>query len=159
MKIKKSFDDQSGFAMFLALMMLLVLTLIGLGSSYSSIIEIKLSGNKRGTVDAFYSADSGVQVAMANVANFNLENFVSDKYDPFTDPSNPKITQTTVIIEHNSNRKGPPRGFGISAVNVDFEHYMIESTGDDHLDLSPTNATCTVYQKVVRLVPTLQGGY
>jgi len=159
MKINKSFNDQLGFAMVLALIMVLILTLIGLGASYSSIYEIKLSGNKRGTVDAFYSADSGVQVVMANVVNFNLENFVDDKYDPFTDLSNPNLTKATVIIEHNPNRKGPPRGFGMSAVNVDFAHYMIESTGDDHLDLSPINATCTVYQKVVRLVPTLQGGY
>jgi hypothetical protein len=145
--------------MVLALIMLLILSLIGLGASYNSIYEIKLSGNKRGTVDAFYAADSGVQVVLANTVNFNLENFVSDKYDPFTDLSDPNLTQMKVIIEHQSNRKGPPRGFGISAVNVDFAHYVVESTGGDRLELSPVNATCTIYQKVVRLVPTLQGGY
>jgi hypothetical protein len=159
MKIKKSLNDQLGFAMFLALIMLLILTLIGLGAYDSSIIEIKLSGNKRGTVDAFYGADSGVQVVVANAENFNLDKFVSDKYDPFTDPSNHNVTKAEVVIEHYPNSRGAPRGFGISAVNFNFGHYMVESTGDDHLDLSPIKSTCTIDQKMVRLAPTQQGGY
>jgi competence protein ComGC len=159
MKIKKIFKDQSGLAMVLALIMLMILSLIGLATSYNSIFEIKLSGNKRGNVDAFYGADSGVQIVVANAENFNLDKFVSDKYDPFTDGSNPNVTKAKVVIEHYPDRKGAPRGFGISAANFNFEHYMVESTGDDSLDLSTIKSTCTIDQKMVRLVPTLQGGY
>jgi hypothetical protein len=159
MKAKKMIKDESGVVLVLALIMIMVLALIGLGTSYNSIIEINLSGNKRGTTDAFYGADSGSQVVMANVENFNVEKFVSDKYDPFTDASNPNVTKAKVVIEHYPDSKGSPRGFGISAVNFNFEHYMVESTGDDGLDLSTIKSTCTIDQKVVRLVPTNQGGY
>jgi len=159
MKAKKMIKDESGAALVIALIMIMVLTLIGLGTSYNSIIEIKLSGNKRGNVDAFYGADSGAQVVMANMENFNLGKFVDDKYDPFTDASNPNVTKAKVVIEHYPDRKGSPRGFGISAVNFNFEHYMVESTGDDRLDLSTIKSTCSIDQKVVRLAPTQQGGY
>ena len=159
MKAKKIFKDQSGAAIVIALIMIMVLTLISLGSAFNSIYEIKFSGNKRGTTDAFYSADSGVQVVLANVKNFDLDNFVSNKYDPFTDGNNSNVTKATVLIERFPDRKGAPRGFGISAVNFNFEHYMVESTGDDRLDLGTIKSTCTIDQKVVRLGPTQQGGY
>lgn len=152
MKAKEIIKDRSGVAMVIALIMVMVLTLFALGSAYTSILDAKLSGNKRGTADAFYGADGGAQVVMANVTNFNLDQFVDEKY-------NPNVTMAKVVIEHYPDRKGAPRGFGISAVNFNFEHYMIESTGDDKIELSSFKSTCTIYQKMVRLVPTLQGGY
>jgi hypothetical protein len=54
---------------------------------------------------------------------------------------------------------GCPRGLGFSASgNYEFVHYLIESTGKDQIELSPLKSTCDIQQKVVRLVPTLQGG-
>jgi type IV pilus assembly protein PilX len=88
-KIVNPIKDQSGVALVLALVMIVILTLIGLASTYTSTFEMKLSGNKRGTTDAFYAADSGVQVIVANVENFSLPGkYVDEKYDPFTDPNN-----------------------------------------------------------------------
>ena len=159
MKAKGIITDQSGAIMIIALIMIMILTLLSLSSAFNSIYEVKFSGNKRGTTDAFYGADSGVQVVLANVENFDLDKFVSDKYDPFTDSNNPNVTKAKVVVEHFPDTKGAPRGFGISAVNFNFEHYMVESTGDDKIDLSPVKSTCTIDQKVVRLGPTQQGGY
>jgi hypothetical protein len=153
-------DNQSGVALVIALIMIVVLTLIGLASTFTSTFEIKLSGNKRGSTDAFYAADSGVQVVMANIENFDLPGkYIDNKYNPFTDANNPNPTNAKVVIEYCPNQKGAPRGFGISATQVDFEHYLIESTGEDQIELNPIRSTCTIQQKVVRLVPTLQGGY
>ena len=91
--------DQSGVALVIALIMIVVLTLIGLASTYTSTFEMKLSGNKRGTTDAFYPADSGIQVVVANIENFSLPGkYNSDnKDDPFTDPGNPNPTKARVI--------------------------------------------------------------
>jgi len=50
--------DQSGTALVVALIMIVVLTLIGLASVFSSTFEISLSGNKRLSTDAFYNAES-----------------------------------------------------------------------------------------------------
>ncbi len=89
MNIKNSsiLKNQSGAALVIALIMMIVLTLIGLASIFTSTFEIKISGNKRGSTDAFYSADSGVQVVMARVENFNINayNPTTHQYNPFTD--------------------------------------------------------------------------
>jgi hypothetical protein len=63
--------NESGAALVVALLMIVILSLIGLASSSTSTFEIRLSGNKRGATDAFYSADSGLQSVVADMANFN----------------------------------------------------------------------------------------
>jgi len=152
--------DQSGVALVMALVMIVILTLIGLASTYTSTFEMKLSGNKRGTTDAFYAADSGVQVVVANVDNFSLPGkYVDNKYDPFTDPKNPNPTKAKVVIQYDTTQEGSPRGSGFSAISFEFRHYVIDSIGQDQLDLSLVKSTAEIEQKVVRLVPTLQGGY
>jgi len=152
--------DQSGVALVLALVMIVILTLIGLASTYTSTFEMKLSGNKRGTTDAFYAADSGVQVVTANVDNFSLPGkYVDNKYNPFTDPKNPNPTKAKVLIQYDTTQEGSPRGSGFSAISFEFKHFVIDSKGEDQLDLNLIKSAAEIEQKVVRLVPTLQGGY
>jgi PilX N-terminal len=152
--------NENGAALVIALMMMIMLTLIGLGSIFTSTFEVKLSGNKRGSTNAFYAADSGVQVIMANIDNFNLPGkYVDNKYDPFTDPANSNVTKAAVVITHIPDQHGSPRGSGFSATHFEFIYYVIDSTGQDQIEFSPVKSACTVEQKVVRLVPTLQGGY
>ena len=158
--------NQTGMALVIALLMMIVLTLIGLASVFTSSFELRLAGNKRGSTDAFYAADTGVHVSMANIRNFDLPGkFVDNKYDPFTvtDPKspdyNPNPTKAQVVIEHRESEQGPPRGLGMSAVQVGYVHYLIESTGHDQSDLSPFKSTCEIDEKLLRIVPTVQGGY
>ncbi len=153
-------NNQSGMALVVALILMVVLTLIGLASTLSSTFEIKLSGNKRGSTGAFYSADTGVQVVMSNITNFDLPGqYVDDKYDPFVKHPDDNITKAAVTIQHLSGRAGAPRGLGLSAAgNYDFTYYVIDSTGQDQIELNPLRSSCTIEQNVVRLVPTLQGG-
>ncbi len=160
MDIKKNsiLKNQSGAALVIALVMMIVLTLIGLASIFSSTFEIKLSGNKRCSTDAFYAADSGVQVLVANVNNFNPGTHAYP-YDPFTDkvanPDNP--TKAAANITYITAQLGAPRGYGFSALNFEFEHFLIQSTGQTCAN--PIPSTTIVQEKIVRLVPTLQGGY
>lgn len=167
LRIFRTFREQSGAALVIALIMMIVLTLIGLGSIFTSIFEIKLSGNKRGSTDAFFAADSGVQVVMANVQNFDLPGKydVGDKYPYSKDPAvladldNTNPTRADIIIYHNTTQSGAPRGMGFSATgNYGFMYYLIESKGQDQIELSPVKSTCTIQEKVVRLIPTMQGG-
>ena len=158
---KKSFlKDQSGTVLVIALIMMIVLTLIGLAATFSSTFEIMLSGNKRGSTDAFYSADSGVQVTVANIENFDLPGkYVGNQYDPFIDSNNPNPTNAKVTITYDTTQTGSPRGLGFSATGqYEFKHYMIGSTGQDQVESNPVKSNCTIQQKVVRLVPTMQGG-
>ena len=161
MRIKHALNDESGTALVIALLVMIVLTLIGLASIYASTFELKLSGNKRGATEAFYAAENGVQTAVANIENFNLSKYdaATNTYEPTADSKNPNSTKARVIIEHDTTREGPPRGLGFSATNFEYERFLIQSTGQDQTEVSPAKATCTVEEKVVRLVPTLQGGY
>jgi len=154
------FRNQSGAALVIALIMIIVMTLIVLAASFTSIFEIRLAGNKRGSTDAFFAADSGVQIVVANIENFDLPGkYVGNKYDPFTDPKNTNPTKAQVQINYDGTQSGAPRGMGFSATgNYEFVHYVIESMGKDQIELSPIRSTCTIQEKVVRLVPTLQGG-
>ncbi len=158
--------SQSGAALVIAMIMMIVMTLIVMAASFTSNFEIKLAGNKRGSTDAFFAADSGVQVVIANIENFNLPGkYIGNKYDPFTETNttspdyNPNPTRAKAQIQFDTAQSGAPRGFGFSATgNYEFAHYLIESTGQDQIELNPIKSTCTIQEKVVRLVPTLQGG-
>jgi hypothetical protein len=156
----KKLKDQSGAALVIALLMMVTLTLIGLGSILTSTFEVKLSGNKRGATDAFYAADSGIQIIMANIHNFDMPGkYVDNKYDPFTDPGNLNPTGANVEIGHFPDQHGSPRGMGFSAINFDFYFFGISATGRDQADAGLIKSTCTMEEKVVRIIPTLQGGY
>jgi hypothetical protein len=156
---KKIWTDQSGAALVIALLMMIVLTLVGMGAIFTSTFEVQMSGNKRGSTDSFYAAESGLQVALANMNNFNTASYVDNRYNPFTDPSNPNPTHATVSIDYLPNQHGAPRGLGVSATNFEFMYFNIQSIGQDQTASTPVRSTTTLEQKVVRLVPTLQGGY
>ncbi len=162
MKPTAILKDQSGVILVISLMMLVVITLFTLASTFTSTVEVKLGGNKRGSTDAFYASESGIQVAIANVDNFDPGKYIGSKYDPFTDPSNPNPNPTgaKVTIYQDTAQQGAPRGLGLSATgNFEFSHFLIESTGQDQTESSPIRSTCTVQEKVVRLLPTQQGGH
>ena len=159
-KTKPLLKDQSGTILVIGLLMMVMLTLIGLSAILTSTFELRLSGNKRGSTDAFYAADSGVQSVMANIENFNLSGkYAINPYDPFTDPNNPNPTRASVAMTHVTDQQGSPRGLGFSAINFDFDYYrhQFHRTGSDRDE--SREATSVLEQKVVRLVPTLQGGY
>jgi hypothetical protein len=162
MEIKRNsiLKNQSGAALVIALIMMIVLTLIGLASIFTSTFEMKISGNKRGSTNAFYRSDGGIQVVTATVANFSTSTHTYP-YDPFTDHVNNPInpTNASANITYVSSMLGAPRGLGVSATNFEFQHYEVKSTGRDQTDLNINPSTCVTQEKVVRLVPTQQGGY
>jgi Tfp pilus assembly protein PilX len=153
---KKCFlKDQTGAAMIIALIMMVVLTLIGIASTFTSTFEIKLSGNKRGATDAFYAADSGVNVIAARTDNFNRTNYdpTTHNYNPFTDSDNVNVTNVQLNVNYKSDRKGPPRIGGYTAIKLEYDHFVIQSIGKDQVEISPIKSVCTLEERVVRILP------
>jgi PilX N-terminal len=153
--------DQSGVAFVIALFMIIVLSLIGLASVSGSVFEIKLSGNKRGVTNAFYAADSGVQVAASNLASFDLSKYdaATNQYKYSQDTSNINPTEATIVIAHDTMRSGAPRGSGMGATgSIGFMYFLVESTGQDQVESNFLKSNCTVEQEVMRIIPTMQGG-
>ncbi len=139
--------NESGVALVIALIMMTVLTLIGLASTFTSTFEIMLSGEKRRSTDAFYSADSGINVIMLRYLNFVPDRY---NYNPFTDPANSNPTNVEAIIDFDPLKIGPPKGF--TSLNLDYAYFWVDSRGND--GTATTNrSTCTIDMNVVRLLP------
>lgn len=151
--------NQSGTALLVAMVMMIVLTLIGLGSIFTSTFDIKLSGNKRGTTDAFYAADSGIQATLSDLENFSLARYAANnRYENALNDgtkTNSNPTNAYVVILHDTTRAGPPRGSGYGT-HVDFMHFLVTATGQDQLDAATIKSTCVVEEKVVRIVPSAE---
>ena len=169
--------EESGVAIVVALLMILILSLIGFASMSSSIFETKLSGNKRGSTDAFYVADSGAQSVMAALANFNLSSgyvsvetgslppelqteFIDQQFSApsLSQPAGVSFADPPQVTIYHSTKTTIPRGLGISAVNFEYGHYIVRSVGKDQLEASLIKSSCEIREKIVRLLPTQQGG-
>ena len=64
--------NQQGMVLVVALLMLLVLTLIGVGSIGSTVTETKLSGAERAESSAFYAAGGGAEVGFNQLPSIDL---------------------------------------------------------------------------------------
>ena len=78
-------QGERGIVLVLALLMLLVLTLIGGSSMSSTNFEVLISGNKRVSEKAFYSAEAGVHEFMARFTRAGATQEITD-----SSPSNPE---------------------------------------------------------------------
>jgi hypothetical protein len=176
--------NESGVALVVALLMIVILSLIGLASSSTSTFEISLSGNRRGATDAFYSADGGATSVLADISNFSTSgwttittaNFDTNAFlkarqelksefastlritsatPSFSFPAGLSFTDSPQVIRMLLDR-GVPRGIGSSAVNFIFEYYIIDSIGKDQMDLGLVKSNCEIREKIARLEPTGQ---
>ena len=132
-------------ALVVALIVMIVLTLIGLSSTFTSTFEIILSGEKRKSTDAFYAADSG-----GNILTLRYQNFVPNRsnYDPFIDPANSNPTQVVSRIDFDPFKKGPQSG---DSFNNDYAYFWVESRGDDRTG-TDRRSTCTINVNVYRIL-------
>jgi len=169
--------DQSGAALVIALVMIIVLTVIGLASNFTSIFEIKLSGNKRGSTDAFYTADAGVQAVLSNLANFTIPGSYAAfdsatlpdtndlKYESidkqltsdliqFSLPSGKNFDPPPRVTVYHTTKTGAPRGVGFSATGtIEYQYHIVDSIGWDQIDKSLIRSSSQVREKIVRLIP------
>ena len=175
-KDKLFLQNQSGAALVIALIILVVLTIISLSLSINSITEIKLSGNKRGITDAFYTSDGGIQATIANLANFDSSTYpliantggisqdiINQSVDRMltnvTFPAGVAFTTPPTIVIYHETATGAPKGLGVSATgNVGYEYYIIDSTGMDQAGTDLLRSRSEVVTTVVRVYPSQLGG-
>ena len=164
--------NQSGVALVVALLMIVILSLLGIASSSNSTFEIKLSGNKRGSTDAFYTADGGAKAVLPDVTNFNTSSGYTTSLGTLpaelqTESIDQKRTSPTLVVPSGvSFASSPqvtiyhttvakiPRGLGTSALAFKYNYYIIDSIGQDQMDFSLVRSNCEVREKIVRLIPT-----
>jgi Tfp pilus assembly protein PilX len=141
-------DREDGFALAITLMIMLVASVIGFAAMTTSDIEVRISGNNHWGNEAFYAADGAIEVALADASNFQK----SGKNLDLTEP-----VRASVTVGYDPTQKGAPRGKGISALHFNFDHYLITSKG--YTSVASLSSSSEVQEKVIKLVPTAQGGY
>ena len=140
--------NESGIALVVTLMIMLVASVIGFAAMTTTDIEVRISGNTHWGNQAFYAADGAVEVVLANASNFQRTGKSFDLTEP---------VKANVTVGYDPTQKGGPRGKGISALHFNFDHYLIASQG--HTSIASRSASSEVQEKVIKLVPTGQGGY
>jgi Tfp pilus assembly protein PilX len=150
-KTNNFLKKQSGTALVVALIMMVVITLIALASSYTSIFEIGISGNKRGKTNAFFVADGCINDLASNAATFDLTNFThvlipntTSQYD------NPNPSCGSGSITAFLNQSGAPRGGGWGT-GSSFSYFLIDCTGPD---TAGSAAIAKMQENVMRLLPS-----
>jgi hypothetical protein len=143
---------QSGTALVVALIMMVVITLIALASSYTSIFEIGISGNKRGKTNAFFVADGCINEVASSPATFDLAHFVPLVLNTTSVYSNPNPSCGSGSVTAFLNQSGGPRGGGWGT-GTTYSYYAINCTGND---TAGSAATSQMQEDVMRLLPTDQ---
>ena len=165
--------NQSGVALVVALLMIVILSLIGIASSSNSTFEIRLSGNKRGSTDAFYTADGGSKSVLPIIANFNTSTgyvavvqgaLPTELQSEFIDqgrmaptldlPGGMSFTNPPQVTIYHTTVTKVPRGLGMSALAFQYNYYIIDSIGQDQMDFGLIRSTSEIREKAVRLIPS-----
>jgi hypothetical protein len=138
---------QSGSALVVALIMMIVITMIGLASSYTSIYEIIASGNKRASTSAFYGADAQAVAITADPAKFPKNAIISIPPSTLSFGGGGVSTKGNVL---DTVPKKAPVGKGMGAT-ASYLHFQIQAVGTDS-----SGTKTTIVEEVVRVLPTAQ---
>ena len=147
-KMNTILKKQSGTALVVSLIMMVVITLIALASSYTSIFEIGISGNKRGKTNAFFVADGCINGIASSVSSFDMTNFVLL-------PDSTTVNNTVVppcgsgSIRAFPEQSGAPRGGGWGTGSA-FSYFEVNCTGHD---TAGSAAVSRMQENVMRLLP------
>lgn len=145
-KVKDSVNDEHGFALVTALLILAVLTLIGIAATTTSTVELKISGNESQSVNIFYNTEGVLIDTLETPTTWLTTDFltagetaasyaatVSD-----TDVEIRCIESTGTNVDDLSvgandlpvrlHRDSPPRGSGYSMKYFEVRRYGITTT-------------------------------
>ncbi|MDH3637754.1 MAG: pilus assembly PilX N-terminal domain-containing protein [Gammaproteobacteria bacterium] len=134
---------QSGVTLAVSLVLLLAITIIGVSALTTTSLEERMAGNIQELNRAFQTAESGLNQAFANSADFSLAQTVTST-----------VTNTNAYAEANTDFKQftkPRRGSGWSAKEFSSAHFETQSTGTTN-----SGAVATVHQGAYQIMPKLE---
>lgn len=135
--------DETGVALVLTLVILLILTIIGIASMNTSSFEERMAGNVQESTLAFEAAESGVNKAMTTAGAFVLTSTTQTTFNTF--PFSSSISATVTIAP--TQMSPPKRGSGYSATSFDAANFDQRSVG------KAGNASSTIHRGVAQIVP------
>lgn len=149
MKQYRIIRDQTGAVLVIAAVMLLILSVIGIYAMGSSIIETKISGQKKFYDSAFNDADGGVDYI--RVLNpFASITSANPPTNPVTYPAPTADYNFTVDVSYLCNAP-PPVGSGTGQrAGFRAHHHLVFSTGRD-APQAVSNASVTLEMEGYRI--------
>lgn len=133
--------QQSGIALILGLIFLLILTILGISGMRMARLELLMAGNEQFYVQALAAAEAAVEV---QIAAANFQTTISGAYNNLS-AGTPTATPGTSTIEYINQGPAPDGGFSDDVMTL---RYQIEATG-----LAPAG------QNVRSTVKLMQGLY
>lgn len=138
---------QAGTALVMALVILMILTILGISSMNTSIMEERMSGNIQDLNRAFEASESGLTRAYRGTI-FNPANPPATiDYDFGTGTTATKASVTTTFIGMSL----PQVNSGMSKINSDSANFSQVSTGTT--SILETGAEVELHQGVSQVVP------
>ncbi|MCK5126221.1 MAG: hypothetical protein KAR42_08185 [candidate division Zixibacteria bacterium] len=128
--------NQNGMALFIALMLTLMLSIIGIGIITTSNDEITIAGNELNEMTAFYAAEAGLEKASAVIQT----HFETTNLAPTTLPSGTEsLSDATVSYASSDGGAAVMRKLSTGpfmGLNALVKTYTITSTGESQVDKS-----------------------
>lgn len=148
-------DNERGFVLILALVMLLIMSIIGTMSLNTATTETSITGNYRSAQTAFHSAQRAVEYAAANGNIYLSLGPGSAPYDldNLTDQTNIAagtdwgLSGTDNFVEFQMTGGLPP-GTGSDPTYFEARYYIVNATG-----AGPGNSVASVETQIGRIVP------
>ena len=141
---------QHGTALVMALVILLILTVLGISSMNTSIMEERMSGNIQDLNRAFESAESGLTKGINAPGAFDL---TGEKTNDFTFGTGPTATKATVVTKFigTSNPK-PGTGYGLR----DYQAANFDQGSTGTTSISEIGAKVELHQGVGQIISKSQ---
>jgi len=157
--IEEILKDQSGVALVIALLMMIVLTLIGLGSVFTSSFETRLSGNKRGRPTPSIRRIPEFRLSWPTLKTSTYRSIPAEYLRSLhgCQQSQPDPCGGVDFAHDRPARVAEGTGVQRNQFRIRTLHHQLR--GEDQIALNPVRSRSTLEEKVIRLVPTLQGGY
>jgi type IV pilus assembly protein PilX len=133
--------SQQGAALILSLILLLVLTLLGLSSMRTALLEERMAGNMRDLSLAFEAAEAGLREAELWLDQRPVEAALATEYFVYAPDTAPDLTDQTHTWWQNDEKTA---AYGIADSNPLDEvrsqpRFVIEDRGFVKDDLDPAN--------------------
>ncbi|MEE9442279.1 MAG: PilX N-terminal domain-containing pilus assembly protein [candidate division Zixibacteria bacterium] len=145
--------NEKGMALFIALMLTLMLTIIGIGIIKTSNDEISIAGNEMNEMVAFYTAEAGLEKAAAALQTYYEEHGAPPETMPSGSEGLPSANVAYVTTDNGAfeNKKLAQGDF--AGLHASVKTYTIESIGTSLVDGSQVR----LYQEFeCALVPIFQ---
>jgi hypothetical protein len=151
---KTKWKEESGAALVIALIMIIALTLIGLAATFNSTYEIRLSGNKRASTDAFYLDDSRIEQTKGHIKDLvPLENpakVTPEAKDPYSDTGFSDEEKKSGLTNLGDYGEAIANKYVFTSANIhdgtNFPEFKLEGsgfTGNDTPEVRVYRSTCS----------------